>query len=178
MVRRICLFGAPGAGKTVLTHELFVHYKKKGRNCEIVNELAREWAYLDRPIQSMDQIYLFGTQLNREDSLLSRNKVDFIISDSPVLLNSYYGVKKDGDLFHSYFQMFMAFEKKFPSINLFCMNNPNYLFHSEGRFHTRDEADDISREMIDYMKKAGVEYHVLPNEDRLEAAVKILDGKI
>jgi len=178
MIRRICLFGAPGAGKTVLTHELFVYFKKQGRNCEIVNELAREWAYLDRPIQSMDQIFLFGTQLNREDSLLSRGKVDFIISDSPILLNSYYGVKKNRELMQSYLEMIRCFEDKFSSINLFCPNNPKYQFHEQGRFHTRQQAEEISREMLDFMDRMGAEYHILPNEDRLQAAVNLLEGKV
>lgn len=178
MIRRISMFGAPGAGKTVLTHELFVHFKKVGRNCEIVNELAREWAYLDRPIQSMDQVFLFSTQMNREDTLLSRGKVDFIISDSPVLLNSYYGVKKDHELMQSYAEMIRVFESKFPSINFFCPNNSSYQFHSEGRYHSRAEADQISRDMLEFMDRMGVEYHILPNEKRLEAVVELLGSRI
>jgi Ni2+-binding GTPase involved in maturation of urease and hydrogenase len=60
-VLRINLYGPPGSGKTTLATELFCHLKKEGVNCEIVNELAREWAYQNRPIQSLDQIYLFAS---------------------------------------------------------------------------------------------------------------------
>lgn len=56
--------------------------------------MAREWAYQNRPIQSLDQIYLFASQMHKEDTLLSRNKVDVIISDSPVYLNAFYGILK------------------------------------------------------------------------------------
>jgi Ni2+-binding GTPase involved in maturation of urease and hydrogenase len=40
-MKRINFYGAPSAGKSVLAHEVFTHYKKMGRNCDVVNGLIK-----------------------------------------------------------------------------------------------------------------------------------------
>jgi nicotinamide riboside kinase len=174
-MKRINLFGAPGAGKSVLAHELFVYFKKQGKNCEVVNELAREWAYIDRPIKSMDQVYLFSSQMNREDTLLTRNKAEFIITDSPIMLNAFYGIQVDPALKKAYFQFGDKFEQMYPSVNFFCQQNQNYVFHSEGRFHNQNQAKEINDNMIDYLTSyLGDKLIILENEDRMQQVLNFL----
>lgn len=175
-VRRISIFGAPGAGKTVLAHELFVHYKKQGRSCEVLNELAREWAYVDRPIQSMDQLYLFATQMHREDTLLTRDKSEFVITDSPVMLNAFYGTLVSPELVGAYREFGESFDKKFRAVNIFCPIDRRFAFHDEGRFHSREEAVELEGQILEFTRAVchseGVV--VLRSDDRLGESLHAL----
>ena len=173
-MRRINLFGCPGAGKSVLAHELFVHFKKNGVNCEVVNELAREWAYIDRPIKSMDQVYLFSSQMNREDTLLIRNKAEFIITDSPIILNAFYGVLADPFLKDAYIKFANRFEERFESINIFCQPNKDYVFHNEGRFHSQEQAVELSNNMLLFLNECIDKIYVLENENRLQQVLDLI----
>lgn len=176
--RRISIFGAPGAGKTVLAHELFTHYKKQGRSCEVLNELAREWAYVDRPIQSMDQLYLFATQMHREDTLLTRDKCEFVITDSPVMLNAFYGTLSSPELAGAYQAIGRCFDQKFPSVNIFCPIVESFEFHAEGRFHSRPEALSLEGKILDFTSLAigSSELIVLNTPSRLpECLLRLAD---
>jgi len=175
-VRRVSIFGAPGAGKTVLAHELFVHYKKQGKICEVLNELAREWAYVDRPIQSMDQLYLFATQMHREDTLLTRDKCEFVITDSPVMLNAFYGTLTSPELVDSYRGFGKSFDRKFRSVNIFCPIDSSFAFHSEGRFHSRSEALALEKKILEFARGACAsdELIILESADRLGEALRHL----
>jgi hypothetical protein len=177
LARRVSIFGAPGAGKTVLAHELFVHYKKQGRICEVLNELAREWAYIDRPIQSMDQLYLFATQMHREDTLLTRDKCEFVITDSPVMLNAFYGTLVSPGLVDAYCGFGRNFDQKFRSVNIFCPIDSSFAFHSEGRFHSRAEALVLEKQILDFAQKVcrPETLIVLRSSDRLGEALRSLE---
>lgn len=175
-VRRVQFFGAPGTGKSVLAHEALTYFKKAGMNCEIVLELAREWAYINRGIQSMDQIYLFASQMTREDSLLSREKVDFVITDSPLLLNCWYSRNQNPVFWESLRPLVQLFDQRFQPINFFCPINKSYKFHQEGRHFPEEESISISHSMRDLVEDFYGKDNVivLPNENRLQAVVEAL----
>jgi len=175
-MRRINFFGAPGTGKTVLAHETFAHFKKRNRNCELVTELAREWAYIDRSIQSMDQIYLFASQMNREDSILSRDKVEFLITDSPLLLNCWYSNRQNPVFCDSLSPLVRLFDNRFPPVNFFCPVNHSYKFDQEGRHFSKEDSVKFSESMLDFVTafygKDSVT--ILPEEGRMEAVAERL----
>lgn len=177
-IRRVNFFGAPSAGKSVLATELFVHCKKFARNCEVVNELAREWAYVDRNIQSMDQVYLFASQLNREDTLLSRSKVQFVISDSPLMLNIFYSNRHNPKFKEPLEQLSRIFDQKYESINFFCPINYNYAFHKEGRHFDYEESKIFSDQMKNFLDQyyKPEELHIVPQESRLQFVIDKLEN--
>ena len=87
----INLFGASGSGKSTGASYIFSLLKLKGLECEIAPEFIKEKVWEGR-IDSFcggNQIYIFGKQFYRISRL--QNKVDFIITDSPVLLSNVYG---------------------------------------------------------------------------------------
>lgn len=176
-MRRINFFGAPGTGKTVLAYETFAHFKKSDRNCELVTELAREWAYIDRSIQSMDQIYLFASQMNREDSILSRNKADFLITDSPLLLNCWFSRRQNPVFWQSLEPLVRLFDAKFPPVNFFCPINHSYRFDQEGRHFSKEESATFSESMLEFVTSFYGEDSVtiLPNAGRIEAVISRLE---
>jgi len=90
----ICLYGGPGSGKSTMAAELFVELKKRGYNCEMNREYVKEWVWEERSIQEGDQTYFFAKQ-SRKERLYILQGLDFIITDSPLILTHFYGLKFD-----------------------------------------------------------------------------------
>ena len=82
MGRVINFYGGPGAGKSVSAAQLFATLKAKKEKVELIQEVAKQWAWERRRPVSLDQFYFFGLQSRKEYSLFEN--VDFIITDSPV----------------------------------------------------------------------------------------------
>lgn len=84
----INLFGGPGVGKSTVAADLFAMMKREGYNVELVNEYAKEvtweghFSYLD------DEFYVLAHQNRRLVRL--KDKVDYVITDSPILLGLAY----------------------------------------------------------------------------------------
>jgi len=94
MKRIICLYGGPGAGKSTLAAELYTILKKAGHNCELNREYVKEWVWEGRKIKEGDQTYFFAKQSRKERQYIEQN-LDFIITDSPLVLTHFYGLKYD-----------------------------------------------------------------------------------
>lgn len=84
----INLYGGPGTGKSTSAAYLFYLLKAQGKDTELVREYVKDWAWEGRSISTYDQIYLLGKQVRRESMLY--NKVDFIVTDAPIMLGIYY----------------------------------------------------------------------------------------
>jgi len=84
----INLYGGSGIGKSTCAAGLFAEMKQRGYNVELVSEYVKTWAWTGRVPTGFDQVYIFGKQASRESLLY--NKVDYIITDSPLLLSGYY----------------------------------------------------------------------------------------
>jgi hypothetical protein len=91
MTTIISLFGGPGAGKSTTSAGLFAQLKQDGHTAEYVQEWVKMWAYENKHIEAYDQFYIFGKQMRKESCLLG--KVDYVVTDSPVLLSLFYGRK-------------------------------------------------------------------------------------
>ena len=89
--RIISLYGGPGCGKSTAAAYLFTKLKLRGASVEMVQEYVKSWIWDGRTIKPLDQLYLFAKQARAEAILL--NKVDFVITDSPVLMSSYYATQ-------------------------------------------------------------------------------------
>lgn len=86
----INLFGASGSGKSSGAAYIFSMLKLAGINCELVTEFAKDkvWDNNMEAFKSENQVYMFGNQFYRVSRLL--DKVDYIITDSPILLSNVY----------------------------------------------------------------------------------------
>ena len=84
----VSLFGAPGAGKSTLSAYIFAKLKMLGVNCELVTEFAKDKVWEKNNEALSNQIYIFAKQYYR----ISRcaDKVDVIITDSPLFLSPFY----------------------------------------------------------------------------------------
>lgn len=81
-------YGGPGTGKSTTSFYIAYLLKDRGVNAELVQEYVKGWAWEGRKIGPYDQWYFLGHQIRRESLLFG--KVDYIVTDSPILLGAYY----------------------------------------------------------------------------------------
>ena len=160
MTKIISLFAGPGAGKSTCAAYLYSKLKADGHSAELVREYIKDWAWEKRIPSVYDQFYILGKQIRKESFLL--DKVDFIVTDSPVWICGYYSealappmikhgvescirgyylqAKADG---HSHYNVWL---------------NRASEYNPEGRFQTAAEAEKVDLEMKSFLKGRGIEF--------------------
>lgn len=142
MTKVINLFAGSGAGKSTIAAGLYYQMKLLGLNVELVREYVKTMAWQGIKIGPYDQPYIFGMQLKYESSLY--NKVDYIITDSPLLLSPVYELYYRGDSITEHPALkFMnkAKEDGVEYINLFLERNKP--FDTRGRYETEEQAKQV-----------------------------------
>lgn len=147
MTKVINLFAGPGAGKSTTAAGVFYHMKRKGASVELVTEYAKECVW-DNSIDKMaDQFYLLAKQNRRLDRLVG--KVDYIVTDSPLLLCAYYGEKygKHPDIIVPVTTILF---NKYDNVNYFLERTKP--FDPRGRLGGEDNAKESDRGIKDILK--------------------------
>lgn len=149
-------FAGPGAGKTTSCLEITEKLKKQGFVTEYVQEYAKELVWdnkLDLLNGSMEnQFAILREQLNRIDRLYG--KVDFIVTDSPVLLNATY-LKVPNE---EYIKAIQEIYSHFDNFNYFVERNVD-AFETEGRIHNLEQSLQIDDELKDTLSELNLEYN-------------------
>lgn len=171
MIRRICLFGGPGSGKTTAALKLTAELKMKNLDVEYVPEFVKNWAHENKHPISYDQLYVFGKQLHTEDKLL--RYVKYIVTDSPVMLFYIYSKYNNLEYANNILDICLKYEKTYSSINFYL--GRKFEYNNKGRFH--DEG--MSKEIDDLIIKGMLEY--LDNTYfnlNIEAILKVVEARI
>ncbi len=154
MTTVINLFGGSGCGKSTTAALLFSRMKLTGIHVELVREYVKYWAWNDRKVREWDQLYLLGKQSAYESMLYG--KVDYIVTDSPILLAGIYqefrSNGKDSYVSNAA-QAFMAHaeEQGVTYKNFFLKRNKP--FDPRGRYETEDQAKEVDRFVYNYLCK-------------------------
>lgn len=139
-------FAGPGAGKSTTAAGLFFHLKSKGVNCELVQEYAKDMVWEGRDNILSDQLYLLAKQNRRLERL--RGKVDFAITDSPLLMQQVYC--KDDSLV----ELNKTLWDSYQTVNIF-LDRGNRPYNPEGRLQTYEEAKQKDKEILDLLSRNG-----------------------
>jgi hypothetical protein len=91
MMKVINLFAGPGAGKSTTAAGLFFLMKTRNHKVELVTEHAKELTYEKNWHKLGHQLSITGEQYYRQARL--KGQVDWVITDSPLLLGAIYGSK-------------------------------------------------------------------------------------
>lgn len=139
MTRVIDIIGGSGLGKSTTACGLFYHMKLKSYHCEIVTEFVKRLAWQGRKITALDQLYITGQQTQSENILYG--KVDWIITDSPVLLSGIYDsyYNKRNSVAHTVLD-FLNESKIKHHYYLLQRTKP---FDDRGRYETEEQAKEI-----------------------------------
>jgi GTPase SAR1 family protein len=176
MTTVINLFAGSGVGKSTCAAGLFAEMKQRGYHVELVTEYVKTWAWSGRTPNGFDQVYLFGKQASRESQLY--NKVDFIITDSPLLLSGFY------ENYHLKEPIVLPAVINF--LNYAQRHNVNHLnfflkrlkkFDPRGRYENEQQARQIDIDM-----KAWLLEHQIPlididtsDRDRVESIITYIN---
>lgn len=151
MTKIINLFAGPGAGKSTMAAGLFYELKMRGHNVELATEYAKDLTWEERHETLKNQVYILGKQHHRIARLV--DKVDVVITDSPILFCRLYSGESLPQSFHDCIN---DLHHLFDNINYFVKRKKAY--EPRGRNQTADEAMAIDVSVKRIMSEAKVSY--------------------
>jgi len=147
----INLFAGPGAGKSTTAAGLFFFMKLAGRNVELVTEVAKDATWEEHHFLLGDQYAITGEQNRRLSRLIG--KVDYVITDSPLLLGLAYLPENYVPSFPRYLQeLFMSYD----NINFWI--NRIKPYNKVGRNQTAEEAAGKDLQILGFMNALKLNY--------------------
>lgn len=174
-------YGGPGAGKSTACLEITAALKKEGYNAEYVQEYAKELVY-EKDMEMLDgspehQYEILKEQTRRMDRLY--DQVDFIVTDSPVMLNTIYNKQ----LTPEYESLVNELQGEYINYSFF-MERDASNFEEEGRIHNLTESIEKDNEIKDMLQKNEIKYKTYNHEnvneivnDAIDFYEKINEGK-
>lgn len=180
--RIICLYGGPGCGKSTTCAGLFYKLKLNGYECEMNREYIKDLIYDDIKPKHGDQSYFFA-KMSRKERIYMANGLDFIITDSPLILTHFYGLRYDK--FEQLFNTSLSMLKNHHSI---CKENGYKVDHfllkrvkpysALGRLQTEEEAKLIDLEIENMLKSFAIKYtEVDGDENAVDNIIKFMNNK-
>ena len=153
------LFAGPGSGKSTGAAYIFSQLKLNNVNAELVTEFAKDLVWQQDFTALKNQLYVLGNQSLR----LSRcvDKVDVIITDSPLLMNCTYCPPEEpyhDDLVQVVYKDWC----KYNNLNFFITRMKPYK--KVGRLQTEEEAKVKDKEIIDCLTSFKEDYDVIPGD--------------
>lgn len=163
----INLYGGPCSGKSTICAGLFYELKKRGYDCEMALEFAKEKVWDESYKILEDQIYIFGKQYHKIKRLYG--KVDIIISDSPLLLNIWYD-KSENKIFK---ELVLDRLQEFSHRDFFISRGEDY--NENWRIHTLQEAKQIDEGLKKLLEESKIDYTIFPQETAIMDIIKYLE---
>jgi len=151
----INFIGAPGVGKSTTAAELFCIMKKMNYSVEIVQEFAKELVYSDSSTLK-DQIYVTASQHHRIFKL--KDKVDYIITDSPIILGAAYTT----DPVHRSFIKHMFFLNT--NITFFIKHSDKIRYEQNSRQQNKIESLKKEKEIKDLLDFYDIKYNEIDTQ--------------
>jgi len=143
--RVINLFAGPGTGKSTGAAYIFAKLKMLGINCELVQEYAKERVWQNDLEVFQNQLYVIAKQSMRMSRL--KNKVDVIITDSPIIMGAVYC--KNTPYYHDFYKVLQTIDRGYESYNYFL--NRVKPYNPAGRFQDEEGAKKIDKEIFDLL---------------------------
>lgn len=152
----INMMGGPGSGKSTTATGVFSRLKQRDVSCELVTEYAKDAVWNGAEAMLQNQLHVFAQQFHRQWRLL--NKVDFVVTDSPILLSAIYliwGNEQSPTKFFSpdYIDRMEAFMRdtfrQFDNMNFYINRTKKY--QKIGRLQTENEARGIDDLTLNYL---------------------------
>jgi len=171
----INLYGGPGTGKSTAAAGLFHKMKTAGAKVELITEYAKDKVYQESFFLLKDQLYIFTKQHHKLWRL--KDKVDYAIVDSPLLLSLHYFQPNeiyDEDLFKKFvLSTFNAYD----NINIFLLRDTDiHPYQNYGRMQTEAEAKIIDKKIKSLLEYNNIKYtNQKIHDGMLDDIVKIIN---
>ena len=148
----INLFGAPGSGKSTGAAYIFSQLKMRGVNCELITEYAKDKTWEGNHVALDCQEYIFGKQSFRMKRC--RDKVDVIITDSPLPLGIFYNANPvlDENYENTVMNVFNTYDNR---NYVLCRDKP---YNPIGRNQTQAESDEIGDRIQFFLEDRNIDF--------------------
>lgn len=156
----ITMLGASGIGKSTNAALVFGELKRKLQSVELVREFVKEWVWAGKKVGPFGQSIIYGQQIDRESSLY--NKVDFIVTDSPLILCPVYQMHYEGHDSIKY-PIFKDLETA-KSMNVHHMNfflKRTKPFNPNERYEDEETARLIDKKLESFLIYNNIDYIVV-----------------
>lgn len=156
----INLFGGPGTGKSTNAAGLFFEMKSRGYKVELVTEFAKDLVYQESFFRLKDQLMILARQNHKLWVL--KDKVDYAIVDSPLLLSQHY-FQDNGDYNEKLFKDFVLDTyNKYNNLNIFLQrNSEEHPYQQYGRSQTEEEAILIDESIKSILKSTNSKFETI-----------------
>ena len=167
----ICIYRGPGAGKSTTAAGVFHKMKLAGYNVELVTEYAKDLTWDERWGTLSNQLYVFAKQYSRYTRL--HGKVDWIVTDSPLLLTLIYCAP---DFFpDTLLRLVEDVVGQYTNHNFVLQRER--VYNPIGRNQTEEEAREIDQQirnlLLDYLQT----YSIIPgNEHAPDEIMRYIEG--
>jgi len=162
----INLMGGPGCGKSTIAAGVFSKLKKRGVECELVTEFAKDKVWDESYKILSDQIYVFGKQQHKIYRL--NGKVDIAITDSPLLFSIVYDQSNSQELRNLVLKVFNEYDNH----NFYIMRNVDYV--EEGRCQNEQEAKDVDNVCLKLLNDEHIPYEKCLSTEAEDEIIKYL----
>lgn len=134
--------------------------KSRGYKVELVTEFAKDLVYQESYFRLKDQLMIFARQNHKLWVL--KDKVDYAIVDSPLLLSQYYFLD-NGDYSEKLFKDFVLDTyNRYNNLNIFLQRNiAEHPYQEYGRSQTLDEAIQIDESIKKILQNTNSEYKTI-----------------
>ena len=147
--------------------------KKDGFKVELVTEFAKELCITKSEHLLENQIWVFGNQYHKMKYL--SDDLDFIITDSPIMLSAWYG-KKYNYQFESLYPLIKEVHNSFDNINIFLERA--HSWDPYARVQSEEESNQDSINLQNFLKENQISFEIFQTGRYLPAILKkyILDS--
>lgn len=170
----INFFGGAGVGKSTQAAGLFYHMKSQGYRVELINEYAKEMVWEGHKEVMPDQLFLLAQQHRKQLRLLG--KVDYCITDSPILLNvvyrDMYGPPVYSELLD---KLSIECHNKYENINVVLDRTGYEQFKSEGRLQDYVASCTVDERILQLLNRLKENYLKINYEWSSRAIHEIFD---
>ena len=152
----INLFGGPGTGKSTTAAGLFHTMKVNKKRVELVTEYAKDLTYQESFKKLKDNAYVTFKQHHR--IFQSKDVVDYIITDSPIVQSLIYPVS------HPYNQegwnsFVLGVHNAYESINVFLERDEDkHPYQMYGRTQSKDQAIELDNKILEMLNNNGINF--------------------
>lgn len=163
MTTILTLYSGPGSGKSTSSSLVYGWLKSHQFSAELAREYAKKWAWQGRKISGLDELYLTGKQIHEESQYLG--KVDYVVSDKPVLMDVYYARKyASATIARGVEGMVRAFYEEVASlghrhVHVFLSRTKPY--DPRGRYEDEATARSMDGEIRQMLGEFGLPYEVV-----------------
>jgi len=163
----INIYGGPGSGKSTTAAAVFAELKLRGYNVELVTEYAKGMTWQNSFKVLKNQIYVFGKQHH----YLTRpqDQVDFIVTDSPLLMSIAYDMFYEGD--NGPLKKLVKYEyDKMKNLDIYLTRNSPY--QQAGRSQSEEKARELDSIIHGVLSEYGPGFHtIIANREAIQTIV-------